>query len=86
MLQYSYIDSVTVFGFASSVIILLKTLAVFLKIEKTGHRSHCNRKRIADLRTFVNNCEFFQIIPVMMHARIIGYSGSIWTQRTSTPQ
>jgi len=28
-LQYGYIDSATVCGFASSVIILLKTLAVF---------------------------------------------------------
>ena len=71
MEQYCCINTDRVCGFASSVIILLRTLAVFSFFLKlvTGRDS-----RSLDL---VKNCKYFWISPAIMHAIIIGCSGAI---------
>jgi len=70
-------------GFANSVIILLKTLAVFffLKLGKLDNEV------ILDLRTLVKNVTFFsRISPAMMHAMIVGCSGATVMNLTVTKE
>ena len=65
-------------GFANSVIILLKTQAGFSSNWKTLQRSDCTEQEgIPDLRALVKNCKFFQISSELMHAIIVGCSGTI---------
>ena len=51
-----------------TLIILIKILAVFLKLGKLDMSNNCSRKRVPNFWSLVKHCEFFEVCSAMIHA------------------